>query len=523
VIPQFYFPKGKKDVNIKQEDVLENNLKSAKLIWEKSGSVGGGGGGREKKKTLDRSHFAELTKAVNLPLYWKGALWVACGGSNNNNSSSSVNGVDNNNKENGGAEVGVAYEVFEKLWTDVLKNFHDAASRFVRLLSKPETNCITQEDLHPLIQDVVDTHPGLQFLQDSPAFHPRYIMTVISRVFYTTNRSWSGKITATELRKSNFLKILAKLEHEEDINNVTDYFSYEHFYVIYCKFWELDRDHDLQISKPDLLRHNDFAVSARVIDRVFSGAVYRTNPSTTGFMTYADFIWFLLSEEDKRTQTAIEYWFRCMDIDGDGALSMYELEYFYDEQRQRMEALCIEPLPFEDCLCQMLDMINPEKKGFITLRDLKRNRRLCHVFYDTFLNVEKYIDHEQRDPFACIKEYDSEGNEITDWDRYAAEEYEILVAEESHDAGPVSDGSGVSGSGGEGGAVSTVFDEDFQHDNSSDGGSVDMQEMDTNEDDLEAALSCISAVPGGEDVLEALMSSAVAEKPNLINEAKSEL
>ena len=60
----------------------------------------------------------------------------------------------------------------------------------------------------------------------------------------------------------------------------------------------------MQISKADLLRHNDFAVSARVIDRVFSGAVYRTNPSTTGFMTYADFIWFLLSEEDKRTQTA---------------------------------------------------------------------------------------------------------------------------------------------------------------------------------------------------------------------------
>jgi len=156
---------------------------------------------------------------------------------------------------------------------------------------------------------------------------------------------------------------------------------------------------------------------------------------------------------------------------------------------------------------------------------LKRNRRLCHVFYDTFLNVEKYIDHEQRDPFACIKEYDSEGNEITDWDRYAAEEYEILVAEESHDAGQASDGSGISGGdggGGGGGGVSSVFDEDYQQDNSSDGGSVDMQEVDGNEDDLEAALSCISAVPGGEDVLEALMSST-PEKPNLVNEAKSEL
>ncbi len=36
-----------------------------------------------------------------------------------------------------------------------------------------------------------------------------------------------------------------------------DYFSYEHFYVIYCKFWELDKDHDLFISKDDLAKHND--------------------------------------------------------------------------------------------------------------------------------------------------------------------------------------------------------------------------------------------------------------------------
>lgn len=30
---------------------------------------------------------------------------------------------------------------------------------------------------------------------------------------------------------------------------VTDFFSYEHFYVLYCKFWELDSDHDFYISK----------------------------------------------------------------------------------------------------------------------------------------------------------------------------------------------------------------------------------------------------------------------------------
>ena len=32
---------------------------------------------------------------------------------------------------------------------------------------------------------------------------------------------------------------------------VSDYFSYEHFYVIYCKFWEIDVDHNLEVSLDD--------------------------------------------------------------------------------------------------------------------------------------------------------------------------------------------------------------------------------------------------------------------------------
>ena len=50
---------------------------------------------------------------------------------------------------------------------------------------------------------------------------------------------------------------VALLEEEADINQLTEFFSYEHFYVIYCKFWELDADHDLLIDPQDLARHND--------------------------------------------------------------------------------------------------------------------------------------------------------------------------------------------------------------------------------------------------------------------------
>jgi len=82
-------------------------------------------------------------------------------------------------------------------------------------------------------------------------------LQVISRIFYSVNTSWSGELSLAEIRRSDLIRVIDLLEKEEDINQVTAYFSYEHFYVIYCKFWELDRDHDLFISKTDLARHSD--------------------------------------------------------------------------------------------------------------------------------------------------------------------------------------------------------------------------------------------------------------------------
>ncbi|KAJ7423972.1 serine/threonine-protein phosphatase 2A regulatory subunit B'' subunit alpha isoform X1 [Willisornis vidua] len=329
--------------------------------------------------------MGKITKVCGCPLYWKAALFNASGGERTG---------------------GVSVHSFVSVWRKVLRSCHDDAARFTALLAKPGCDYLQQEDFIPLLQDVVESHPGLTFLKDAPEFHSRYITTT-----------------------------LALLEEEDDINQITDYFSYEHFYVIYCKFWELDTDHDLYISQKDLARYSDQALSNRIIERIFSGAVVRgTAVQKEGRMSYADFVWLLISEEDKRSATSIEYWFRCMDLDGDGVLSMYELEYFYEEQCERMEVMGIEPLPFQDLLCQMLDLVKPEREGRVTLRDLKRCR-MAHVFYNTFFNLEKYLDNEQRDPFAVQKDVDSDGPEPSDWDRYAAEEYEILVAEESgHEA-----------------------------------------------------------------------------------------
>lgn len=55
----------------------------------------------------------------------------------------------------------------------------------------------------------------------------------------------------------------------------------------------------------------------------------------------------------------------------------------------------------------MLDMIQPRIPGKISLGDLKRCK-MTSIFFDTFFNLEKYLDHEQRDPFASQRDHDND-------------------------------------------------------------------------------------------------------------------
>ncbi|CAI9180008.1 unnamed protein product [Rangifer tarandus platyrhynchus] len=394
-IPTFYFPRGRPQDAVNVDTVIAKIERTFAQFPHERAAM---------------EDMGRVAKACGCPLYWKGPLFCSAGG------------------ERTGS---VSVHKFVAMWRKVLQNCHDDAAKFVHLLVSPGCSYLVQEDFVPFLQDVVNTHPGLAFLKEAAEFHSRYITTVIQRIFYTVNRSWSGRITCAELRRSTFLQNVALLEEEADINQLTEFFSYEHFYVIYCKFWELDTDHDLLIDAQDLARHNDHAISTKMIDRIFSGAVTRGKKvQKEGKISYADFVWFLISEEDKKTPTSIEYWFRCMDLDGDGALSMFELEYFYEEQCRRLDSMAIEALPFEDCLCQMLDLVKPQREGRITLQDLKRCK-LANVFFDTFFNIEKYLDHEQKEQVSLLRESEGEGPELSDWERFAAEEYDILVAEEA--------------------------------------------------------------------------------------------
>ncbi|TPP65541.1 Serine/threonine-protein phosphatase 2A regulatory subunit B'' subunit alpha [Fasciola gigantica] len=394
MVPSFHFPLG--TTRMTKEEIAFEIDRAKRELGRMAENLSNGNKTGPSDVLIPYTSFGHVSKALNCPLYWKYIVYTASGGTNDHQP--------------------LPQSAVLKMWNQVLTSCPDETARFVHMLTKGRATHLVQTDFNPLIQfsrfipefsshmyqDILESHPGLAFLQAAKDFHSRYVATVVARIFFNVNTSWSGRITLGELRRSNFLAVLASLEDEEDINLVTQYFSYEHFYVIYCKFWELDEDHDLIISRADLARHNNYAISERMIDRIFSGTVTRGTAFKEGVMTYPDFVWFLLAEEDKRHPRSIEYWFRCMDLDGDGLLSMYELEYFYSEQVARMEEMGIEPISFEDCLCQCLDMVKPVLGDKIRLSDMKQCR-LCHIFFDTFFNLPKYLQHEQRDPFANLR------------------------------------------------------------------------------------------------------------------------
>jgi len=398
VIPQFYFPRGREP---DPATTAEAEAKVRELF---------AGAGEEG---LDIDSFGQVvTQVLGLPIYFAVPLFQRL------------------EPRSAGKVTETQFLAF---WREHLLR-GDPADRAFECLRQPGSDHLTKEDFLPLLRAMLFLHPGLEFLQDTPEFQDRYAETVIYRLFHRANPLGNGRLTRRELRRSDIVEALAEAEAREDINQVLRYFSYEHFYVIYCRFWELDTDHDFLIDKEDLMRYGGHALTCRAIERIFEQAPRQFSCREPGRMGYEDFVWFILAEENKSDERSLEYWFRCADLDGNGALVEHELSWFYEEQLHRMECLGQEAVRFEDILTQLQDMVKPEVPGAITLKDVKRCGMGENLF-NVLFNLSKFLNSESRDPFLIRQE--REEPHLTAWDRFARAEYVRLSMEEEQ-----ADGSG---------------------------------------------------------------------------------
>ena len=433
LIPQFFFPNKKWVPEVKSEKIMQKfTQKFNDVLYNETPGV------------LNKETFSSLVREfIGIPSYF-GPLIIKratdmCSSNVDDVPTSSVSSTKSANttemKDFEDLEEledmnQIKRDDFLHFWKTTLSKYNDETEMIYNILKNPKQkgDFVSQNDFRLVIRALLDTHPGLEFLKHTAEFQDRYLETVIYRIFYTVNKEWNGRMTLRELKKSELVSAFKQCEVEEDINKVLRFFSYEHFYVIYCKFWELDTDHDFLIDRDDLLRYGNHALTYKIVDRVLSESVKPFTSGVPGKMGYEDFVWFVLSEEYKSHDLSIKYWFRCVDIDNDGFLTCGDLAYFYEEQLQRMECLAQEPVFFEDIVCQLTDMIKPKIEGFITLEDMVRSLPMSGNTLNVLFNLNKFILFETRDPFTIRQE--REEKHLTEWDRFARVEYIRLSQED---------------------------------------------------------------------------------------------
>ncbi|CAO3666253.1 unnamed protein product [Rhizopus stolonifer] len=272
----------------------------------------------------------------------------------------------------------------------------------------------------------------------------------------------------SQFRQSRFKETIESLDNHNNLNEICNCFSYKHFYVLYCKFWAIDQDHDLSITKKDLIHYNGGTLSERIIHQIMQFGKVPAFPRAVkkDVLTYLDFIWLFMSEVDKSKPVSIEYWFRCLDEDGDGIITCYDLQQHWQEQERRLQHIIehynyqVEEFRFDDIIRQMNDLIQPETPSQFRLGDLKKNGFIAEKFFDTFLNFDKFQIHDAYQTIYRANHHLNEKRTVVpdlymmepftlgfvflikminllttsrSWDEYSDQEYQALLASDEDD------------------------------------------------------------------------------------------
>lgn len=307
---------------------------------------------------------------------------------------------------------------------------------FFHLMKSPLDDWIGKDAVRDLIVYIIDNLPQFSFLVNTPDFQTRFADTILSRIYFHFDRSQCGRIYFRAIRNLDqspdydVISEIAQIENENPDKRVSSFFSYEHFYVIYCSFWEYDKDRDFLLDQQDLLSYDNHGLSSRTVERIFGQYARKFVGTVPSRMGYEDFTFFLICQHDKSSEMSIKYWFKIMDLDMDGIIRLWEMKYFYDEQIDRIVNLGYESVKFEDIVCQMHDWIKPKNEGEFTLSDFLKDPKSAGTFFALFFSLNGFFDFEVKDSSVLLS---AKKDDIPEWNIFCQQEYRRLAASDVDD------------------------------------------------------------------------------------------
>lgn len=234
---------------------------------------------------------------------------------------------------------------------------------------------LTEEDLKEyLVEQILPRIPSLAEVINSP-MQDHYLCIATRKFFFMLDQKNLKKLRVVDIAASGLLEeMLNVADHnrEKSISSNSDessfhWFSKENCENIQTLYLELDSDGS------GLLRYEELKNFRQITDSFVKRLFEMVQTYDRDQIDLRGFCDLLLAMENKSDASALNFYFRLLDVDGDGYLNAADLSFFYRDIAQLYEKIYStgEPVPpFEDVKDEIFDMCRPSDLTKISLREL---------------------------------------------------------------------------------------------------------------------------------------------------------
>lgn len=252
---------------------------------------------------------------------------------------------------------------------------------------------LREPDLENYILEMIPTLPQLNGLEKS--FYSFYVCTAVRKFFFFLDPLRTGKIKIQDILCCSFLDELLELRNEdfpnERDNSITNWFSAASALHVYGQYLTLDTDQNGMLSKSELGRYGSGTLTTVFLDRVFQECL-----TYEGEMDYKTYLDFILALENRKTPQALQYLFKILDCEGEGAITMFSLNFFFRAIQEELVRHGQDVVDLQDLCNEVFDMVKPADPCRITLKDLIKCRQ-GDIIVSIMIDVNGFWTYENRE------------------------------------------------------------------------------------------------------------------------------
>lgn len=262
--------------------------------------------------------------------------------------------------------------------------------------------CLREYDLENYVFEQVPLMPMLADLEKD--FYPYYVFTAVRKFVFFLDPMKKGKIRITDIVHSPLLQEFNRLRNRhvdgmlQGKRKKSDWFSSRSALQVYAMYLNLDLDHNGMLSKQEFTRFNGGSLTTEFVDELFQQyRMYSQNEKGEMEMDYKTFLDFILAMDNRHTPEAIRYFWRILDMEGKGYLTVHNLHYFFRAVVRKMQEMGHETVDAAEVVSnEVVDMINPVDPDRITMDDLIRSNYASTVIA-ILIDVNAFWKYENRE------------------------------------------------------------------------------------------------------------------------------